>query len=38
MRAILTSVDELAQALENPEPLVGKKGKSRGRRRSARSD
>lgn len=38
MRAILTSVDELAQALENPEPLVGKKDKSRGRGRSARSD
>lgn len=38
MRAILASVDELARALENPEPLVGKKGKSRGRGRSTRSD
>jgi len=38
MRAILTSVDELAQALENREPLVGKKGKSRGRGWSTRSD
>jgi len=42
MRAILMSVDELAQALENPAPLGGKKrkvkGKSRGRGRSTRSD
>lgn len=40
MRAILTGLDELARALENPEPMGGKKGKgkSRGRGRSTRSD
>jgi len=38
MRAILMSIDELGQALEDREPLVGKRGKSKGRRRSSRSD
>ena len=39
MRSILTGLDELAEALENPEPLGGqKKRKSKGRGRSARSD
>jgi len=38
MRAILASVDELAEALENPAPLVGKRGQARRRGRSARSD
>lgn len=39
MRSLLAGLDELAEALENPEPLGGqKKGKSQGRWRSARSD
>jgi hypothetical protein len=39
MRAILTGLDELAEALETSEPLGGRKqGKSTGRGRSTRSD
>lgn len=38
MRAILMSIDELQEALENQEPIVGAQSKSQGRRRSTRGN